>query len=69
MADLTTAQVAEEVNTTPETVRRMIQTGALNAYRLRTDEGPWRVRPEDLDAYRERRQSRDPWARSRPRQR
>lgn len=68
MSDLTTGDVAAELRTTPETVRRMIQSGVLDAYRLNADEGPFRVTPEALDQYRENQKNRDPWARSRPRQ-
>ena len=69
MVDLTTAQVAAELNASRETVRRLISSGELRAYRLSSEGSPWRVRPEELDAYRERRQNRDPWVRSRPRRR
>lgn len=67
MPDLTAAQAAAELNTTPETVRRMIATGALGAYRLTGEAGPWRIRPDDLDSYRERQRARDPWVRTRRR--
>lgn len=69
MVDLTTAQVAAELSASRETVRRLISSGELRAYRLSSEGSPWRVRPEELDAYRERRQNRDPWVRSRPRRR
>lgn len=36
----------------PETVRKLIASGDLKAYRLGGDRGPWRIRPEALRAYR-----------------
>lgn len=68
MTDLTVSDVAAEIKASAETVRRMIHSGALDAYRLNGDKGPLRVPPEALDKYRENQKNRDPWARSRPRQ-
>lgn len=69
MSDLRTRAAAAELDTTPETVRHLIKSGALKAYRLRGTAGPWRIRPEALDEYREAQTKRDPWARTRPRKR
>lgn len=67
MTTLTTKDVAAELRTTPETVRRLIVSGEIEAFRLTQPNGSYRVTPEALDAYRERQQQRDPWARTRPR--
>ena len=67
MPDLTVAEVAKELSASPETIRRLIQTGDLQAYRLTWPAGPWRIEPGELDAYRERQRNRDPWVRTRPR--
>lgn len=64
--DLTTLDVARELNASTETVRALIASGDLKAYRLRGSSGPYRIRPSALDEYRERQQNRDPWARTRP---
>ncbi|WP_442946361.1 helix-turn-helix domain-containing protein [Oerskovia sp. USHLN155] len=52
----------------PETVRKLIASGDLKAYRLGGDRGPWRIRPEALRAYREQqaRRAADPRVRTRP---
>ena len=65
MPDLTVAEVARELSASPETVRRLIQSGDLQAYRLSGTAGPWRIEPAELVAYRERQRNRDPWVRSR----
>lgn len=67
MADLRTRDVAAEINASVETVRSLISTGVLDAYRLNGDSGPYRVRPESVEEYRQRQKDRDPWARTRPR--
>lgn len=69
MSDLKTAEAAAALNTSPETVRRLISCGDLKAYRLRGTSGPWRIRPDHIEEYRERQRSKDPWARTRPRPR
>lgn len=66
-ADLTVRDVADVLATSPETVRSLISSGALSAYRLSGARGPWRVTPDALDAYRTAQTKRDPWARTRPR--
>lgn len=67
MSDLTTKAVAAELHVSAETVRNLIAQGSLEAYRVNGAGGPFRVRPEAVDAYRERQRSLDPWARSTPR--
>lgn len=67
MPDLTVAEVASELNASPETIRRLIHLGDLQAYRLTGQAGPWRIEPSELDAYRKRQRNRDPWVRTRPR--
>lgn len=67
MADLNTRQVAAEINASTETVRSLIASGALSAYRLNGVSGPWRVTPAAIDEYRDRQRNRDPWQRTRPR--
>lgn len=66
-ADLTTRDVATLLNASPETVRALISSGDLAAYRLRGASGPYRIKPESVDRYREQQTNRDPWARTRPR--
>lgn len=48
---LTTKQVAEVLQIDPYTVRKYIRSGKLKAYKLKH----WRVKPEDLDKFIERR--------------
>ena len=67
MPDLTVAEVAKELSASPETIRRLIQSGDLQAYRLSGTAGPWRIEVAELHAYRERQRNRDPWMRTRPR--
>lgn len=67
MSDLKTAEAASLLNTTPETIRRLIESGDLRAYRLRGESGPWRIEQSQIEEYREKQRSRDPWARTRPR--
>lgn len=67
MSDLTVKDVALELNCSRDAVRSLIASGDLKAYRLRSDRGQWRIEPSAIDAYREERKSRDPWARTRPR--
>lgn len=67
MTDLSTSDAAREMRTTAETVRSLIASGDLRAYRLRGDTGPWRIPAGAIDEYRERQANRDPWARTRPR--
>lgn len=69
MADLRTRDVAREINASAETVRALITSGALEAYRLNGASGPYRVTPEAVEAYRERKKNKDPWVRTRPRAR
>lgn len=65
--DLTTRDAAEQMRTSPETVRSLIASGDLRAYRLRGVAGPWRIPADAIREYRERQANRDPWARTRPR--
>lgn len=65
--DLTTLDVARELNASTETVRALIASGDLKAYRLRGASGPFRVQPAAVEEYRERQRTRDPWARTRSR--
>lgn len=61
--------VSARLDTTPETVRRLIKSRAIKAFRLSGDHGPWRIRESALDAYIAEREAirADPWKRSRPR--
>jgi excisionase family DNA binding protein len=56
--DLKVADVAAKLNASPSTVYREIHRGGMPAYRLGEPggEGPFRVRPEDLDAYKANRE-------------
>ncbi len=66
--DLTVRDVAAAIAATPDTVRRLVADGLLpGAYRLRGNEGPWRIPAAALDTYRERQTSADPWVRTRAR--
>ena len=65
--DLTVAAVAHELTCSPDTVRTLIRSGRLDAYRLSGERGPWRVQPAAIDAYRDAQRARDPWQRTRPR--
>lgn len=69
MNALTVTTVAERLDASKETARRLIKTGALQAFRLSGARGPWRVTEEDLAAYIERQKAArtDPWKRTRPR--
>lgn len=68
MADLTTKDVAAELRCTPGTVRGLIQSHELRAYRF-ADGGPYRVTPEALAEFRAQREAErhDPWTRSQDR--
>jgi excisionase family DNA binding protein len=62
MPDLTVKDVATELKTSPWTVRSLIASGELRAYRLHGDRSSFRIRPDALAEYRERRERmRDPW--------
>lgn len=50
--DLTAAQVADELNCSPKTVRKLAKKGDLRGYRLGSD---WRFQRTDVDAFRRRR--------------
>lgn len=63
-ADLTTQQVAQQIRASTETVRALIASGDLPAYRLRGTNGPYRIQPDALDTYRANQTNRDPWART-----
>lgn len=54
MRILTTGQVAQQLQVTPETVRRLIEVGELKAARL-TATGQYRILESDLRAYAARR--------------
>jgi excisionase family DNA binding protein len=54
MRVLTTGQAADALQTSKDTVRRLIKDGDLKAERLRED-GQFRIREADLRAYAERR--------------
>jgi excisionase family DNA binding protein len=70
MPDLTVKDVAAELRTSPWTVRSLIASGELRAYRLNGERSSFRVRPEWLEEYREHReQMRDPWVPTRLRRR
>jgi excisionase family DNA binding protein len=45
---LSTAEAAEELGVSEDTVRRMCERGELRAYRVGR---AWKIRREDLDAY------------------
>lgn len=68
-ASLSVRTVANRLDTTPETVRRLIKTRAIKAFRLSGDHGPWRIREAAYDAYVAEREAirRDPWKRTRSR--
>jgi excisionase family DNA binding protein len=68
MSDLTTRDVAVELRCTPGTVRGLIQSHELRAYRI-NDGGPYRVTPEALAEFRAQREAerQDPWTRSQDR--
>jgi len=68
MADLTTKDVALELRCTAGTVRGLIQSHELRAYRL-ADGGPYRITPEALNEFRAQREAErhDPWTRSQDR--
>ena len=68
-ASLTVRTVAARLDTTPETVRRLIKTRAIKAFRLSGDHGPWRIRESAFDAFVEQREAlrSDPWKRTRSR--
>lgn len=51
---LTVANVAHELNVSQEYVRELIRKGTLPASRF----GHYRIRPEDLDAFKEQRRVR-----------
>jgi excisionase family DNA binding protein len=48
MSILTTAQAAELLHVTPDTVRRMCRDGELTASETKAG---WRIRPEAVDEY------------------
>jgi excisionase family DNA binding protein len=48
---LTPAEVADELNVSPTTVRRWIRTEELNAYRFGTGRPQQRITRSDLDAF------------------
>lgn len=66
---LTVRTVAGRLDTTPETVRRLIKAKAIKAFRLSGDHGPWRIREDALGAFIEQREAlrSDPWKRTRAR--
>ncbi len=55
-ADLSTAEIASMYNKSPQTVRRWIGKGLLEAYRFQGRE--WRVTPSSLEKF--RREQREP---------
>lgn len=69
MSDLTVKDVASQLQCSTDTVRSLIRSGKLTAFRLNEDGSPWRINPEAITHYREQQKSRDPWARTRPRRR
>lgn len=66
---LSVRAVAARLDTTPETVRRLIKARAIKAFRLSGDHGPWRVRETAYEAYIAEREAirADPWKRTRTR--
>ena len=66
---LSVRSIADRLDTTPETVRRLIKARAIKAFRLSGDQGPWRIRESALDAYIAEREAvrADPWKRTRSR--
>jgi excisionase family DNA binding protein len=69
MTDLTVRVTADELDCSDQTVRLLIRSGDLKAFRLRGTAGPWRIRREALEEYRARQEAvrSDPWTRTRPR--
>lgn len=50
--DLTTVQVAQVLGCSRQKVTDLLAAGELRGYQI-TAGGPWRIRPEDLAAYRQ----------------
>jgi len=69
VVDLQVREVAAELHVSAETVRVLIRSGELAAYRLRGTSGRWRVPRAAIDDYRDRqtRIRNDPWVRTRQR--
>lgn len=64
-SDFTTEQVAEILQVSVGTVRLLIKSGSLTAYRLSGNRSQYRVTREALQDYRERQQrASDPWIRT-----
>lgn len=68
--DMTVKDVAAAISASENVVRGLLAAGDLpGAYRLSGARGRWRIPASALDAFRERRATRDPWVRTRPRRR
>lgn len=52
---LTVRDVSERLRCSPATVRKLIHDGQLDAFRLTTVGGRWRVTPEALEQYQRQR--------------
>jgi len=69
VSDLTVGDAASDLHCSGQTVRLLIKSGDLRAFKLRGDRGPWRIRRDALDEYRANQEAvrADPWTRTRPR--
>lgn len=68
--DYSTAEVAELLGVTEETVRRYIRTGSITGYRLSGPRSQLRITAQAIRDYREQQQRlSDPWIRTTPRRR
>ncbi|MGV8973149.1 MAG: helix-turn-helix domain-containing protein [Rhodoglobus sp.] len=63
--DLTIRDAAIVLATSAETVRRMVRSGAIAAYRTSGARSPLRITPAAIEDYRDRQKEPDPWVRTR----